>query len=124
MSEIAAPPPEGRVRVERRGAVMLIGIDRPAKLNGFTPEMIHQLSQAYQRFEDDAHARAAVLHAFGPHFSAGLQLDLFVERLHTSPLSTVGLVDPFQLRPVPHEALHRRNAGHLLHFVLRADAGV
>jgi enoyl-CoA hydratase len=99
MSEIAAPPPEGRVRVERRGAVMLIGIDRPAKLNGFTPEMIHQLSQAYQSFEDDAHARAAVLHAFGPHFSAGLQLDLFVERLHTSPLSTVGLVDPFQLRP-------------------------
>jgi enoyl-CoA hydratase len=99
MSEIAPPPPEGRVRVERRGAVMLIGIDRPAKLNGFTPEMIHQLSQAYQSFEDDAHARAAVLHAFGPHFSAGLQLDLFVERLHTSPLSTVGLVDPFQLRP-------------------------
>jgi len=99
MSEIGPPPPEGRIRVERRGAVMLIGIDRPAKLNGFTPEMIHQLSQAYQRFEDDAQARAAVLHAFGPHFSAGLQLDLFKERLRTSPLSTEGLIDPFQLRP-------------------------
>ena len=58
MSEIRPPPPEGRVRVERRGALMLIGIDRPAKLNGFTPEMIDQLSQAYQRFEDDADARA------------------------------------------------------------------
>ena len=76
MSEIGPPPPEGRIRVERRGAVMLIGIDRPAKLNGFTPEMIDQLSHAYQRFEDDADARAAVLHAVGPHFSAGLQLDL------------------------------------------------
>jgi enoyl-CoA hydratase len=44
MSEIGPPPLEGRIRVERRGALMLIGIDRPVKLNGFTPEMIDQLS--------------------------------------------------------------------------------
>jgi enoyl-CoA hydratase len=99
MSEIGPAPPEGQIRVERRGALMLIGIDRPAKLNGFTPEMIDQLSQAYQRFEEDARARVAVLHAFGPHFSAGLQLDLFEGRLRSGSLSTEGLVDPFQLRP-------------------------
>ena len=100
MPEIAHPPPEGRIRVERRGALMLIGVDRPAKLNGFTPQMVDQLSRAYQSFEDDADARVAVLHAFGAHFSAGLQLDLFGERfLSDRPLSTEGLVDPFQLRP-------------------------
>jgi enoyl-CoA hydratase/carnithine racemase len=100
MSGIGPAPPEGRIRVERRGALMLIGIDRPAKLNGFTPQMLDQLSRAYQRFEDDADARVAVLHAFGPHFSAGLQLDLFEERLRSGRLlSTEGLVDPFQLRP-------------------------
>jgi enoyl-CoA hydratase len=72
----------------------------PAKLNGFTPQMLDQLSQAYHRFEDDPSARVAVLYAFGPHFSAGLQLDLFEERLRSGrPLSTEGLVDPFQLRP-------------------------
>jgi enoyl-CoA hydratase/carnithine racemase len=98
--EIALPPPEGRIRVERVGALMLIGVDRPAKLNGFTPQMFDQLSLAYQRFEDDRDARVAVLHAFGPHFSAGLQLDLFEDRfLAGRSLSTEGLVDPFQLRP-------------------------
>ena len=100
MSELAPPPPKGRIRVERRGALMLIGVDRPAKLNGFTPQMFAELSLAYQRFEDDAEARVAVLHAFGAHFSAGLQLDLFEERLRAGrSLSTEGLVDPFQLRP-------------------------
>ena len=100
MSKVGPPPPEGRIRVERCGELTLIGIDRPAKLNGFTPRMLDQLSQAYHRFEDDPSARVAVLHAFGPHFSAGLQLDLFEERLRSGrPLSTEGLVDPFQLRP-------------------------
>src|ERR1700742_4575168 len=100
MSAIAPPPPEGRIRVERQGGLMLIGVDRPAKLNGFTPQMLDQLSRAYQRFEDEEDARVAVLHAFGSHFSAGLQLDLFEERLRSgASLSTSGLVDPFQLRP-------------------------
>lgn len=95
-----ASPPDGRIRVERRGALMLIGIDRPAKLNGFTPQMFEQLSRAYQHFEEEEQARVAVLHAFGPNFSAGLQLDLCEERLREGrPLSIEGLVDPFQLRP-------------------------
>ena len=100
MSDPTPPPPEGRIRVERRGSLTLIGVDRPAKLNGFTPEMFDQLSRAFQDFEDDPGARVAVLHAFGPHFSAGLQLDLFEERFRSGRLlSTDGLVDPFQLRP-------------------------
>jgi enoyl-CoA hydratase len=100
MSQIAPPPPEGRIRVERRGALLMIGVDRPAKLNGFTPEMFEELCRAYQRLEDDPDARVAVLHAFGPHFSAGLQLDLFEERFRRGGmLSTEGIVDPFQLRP-------------------------
>lgn len=79
---------------------MMIGIDRPAKLNGFTPEMLDHLCRAYQSLEDDRDARVAVLHAFGPHFSAGLQLDLFQERFRRGRLlSTDGLADPFQLTP-------------------------
>ncbi|MES2786275.1 MAG: enoyl-CoA hydratase, partial [Pseudomonadota bacterium] len=32
-------PAEGTITVERRGPLLLIGINRPAKYNGFTPRM-------------------------------------------------------------------------------------
>ena len=42
----------GRIAVEEHGQVMAIGIDRPAKLNGFTQKMLGELAQAYQDYED------------------------------------------------------------------------
>jgi len=39
------PPPEGRIVTETRGRVRMIGVDRPAKYNGFTPEMVEQLAR-------------------------------------------------------------------------------
>jgi enoyl-CoA hydratase len=91
---------EGRIVAERRGALLLIGIDRVAKRNGFTPEMFEGLTTALQRAEDDDHVRVSILYAFGEHFSAGLQLDLFEQRLRDGlPLAPPDGVDPFQLRP-------------------------
>jgi enoyl-CoA hydratase len=91
---------EGCIRVEEQGALILIGIDRRAKRNSFTPKMFDQLSVAYQRFEDSSDARVAVLYACGDHFSAGLQLDLFETQLRAGqPLARSTGVDPFQLRP-------------------------
>jgi enoyl-CoA hydratase/carnithine racemase len=91
---------DGRIQVERRGALLLIGVDRPEKRNGFTETMLDELARAYQRLEDDSEMRVGVLHAFGDHFSAGLQLDRlqarFTEGRHLTP---EGLVDPFQLHP-------------------------
>ncbi|NJK31306.1 MAG: enoyl-CoA hydratase, partial [Deltaproteobacteria bacterium] len=54
-------PPEGRVRFEREGRVARITIDRPAKYNGFTPEMLDQLAAAYAEYERDASLFAALL---------------------------------------------------------------
>ena len=34
-----SPPPEGCISCEVRGHVLLIGINRPAKRNGWTPAM-------------------------------------------------------------------------------------
>lgn len=65
---------EGTITTERRGALLLIGIDRPAKLNGFTPRMYQELAEAYTRLDDDPDLRVGVLHAAGPHFTAGLDL--------------------------------------------------
>ena len=67
-------PAEGRIVVEARGHLLLIGIDRPAKRNGFTPAMFAQLGAAYSRLDDEAALRVGVLHAFGDHFTAGLDL--------------------------------------------------
>ena len=33
-------PPDGRITTERDGHVFMIGIDRPKKLNGFSPKML------------------------------------------------------------------------------------
>jgi enoyl-CoA hydratase len=70
----SAPPAEGTITTERRGALLLIGINRPAKRNGFTPAMFRELAQAYTLLDDDAGLRVGVLHAHGAHFTAGLDL--------------------------------------------------
>lgn len=72
-----ADPPkdsDGEILTRREGAIFLIGLNRPAKLNGFTPKMLQELAAAYTAFERDAEARVAVLYAEGPHFTAGLDL--------------------------------------------------
>lgn len=73
------PPAEGCISCEVRGQVLLIGINRPAKRNGWTPAMFRQLAQAYTRLDDDPELRVGVLHAFGDHFTAGLDLPVISE---------------------------------------------
>lgn len=86
----------GRVTVREDGPVMLIGLDRPAKLNGFSPKMFRELAEAYQRYEDNDDLRCAVLHAEGDHFTAGLDLSLVDLSQGTFPPE---LIDPLGLRP-------------------------
>lgn len=98
-AEAAAKPAvadPGRIITEKRGRVFLIGIDRPKKYNGFTPQMLTQLAEAYTAYERDADAWCAVLYAEGQHFTAGLQLSAFDI---TAELVRPGLVDPLALQP-------------------------
>ena len=82
-------PELGRIATERRGHLFLIGIDRPAKYNGFTPKMCRELAQAYADYEADDGLRCAVLHAAGDHFTAGLELSAFdISRSRTSSRAT------------------------------------
>src|SRR2546423_11679158 len=64
--------PDGQVKTEQRGHVLLIGIDRPEKRNGFTPRIFSQLAAAYSQLERTAELRCGVLYAEGDHFTAGL----------------------------------------------------
>jgi enoyl-CoA hydratase len=72
--ENAMPPAEGTITTERRGPLLLIGINRPAKRNGFTPRMFRELAEAYTLLDDEPALRVGVLFAHGDHFTAGLDL--------------------------------------------------
>lgn len=63
-----------RVTVERDGAVLLIGLDRPEKRNAADLRMLRELAAAYGLLDRDPELRAGVVHAHGEHFSAGLDL--------------------------------------------------
>jgi enoyl-CoA hydratase/carnithine racemase len=67
-------PKEGRITLEKRGHLLLMGVDRVPKRNAFGPEMLDALSAAYGQLESDADVRCGVLFAHGPHFTAGLDL--------------------------------------------------
>ena len=93
-----AAPPEGTVTTERRGALLLVGINRPAKYNGFTPRMMRELGQAYSLLDDDDSLRVGVLHAFGKHFTAGLDLPSIAPLMQRGEKAIpLGCVEPTDL---------------------------
>jgi enoyl-CoA hydratase/carnithine racemase len=91
--------PEGQVIVEQRGRVLLMGIDRVEKRNGFTPRMFRELGEAFTRLESSPEVSVGLLYALGDHFSGGVDLPLMAEyRKSGTPYVPLQLVDPGQLR--------------------------
>ncbi len=43
---------EGSISTEVRGHLLLIGLNRPDKYNGYTPHMAKQLVDAYTRLDE------------------------------------------------------------------------
>ncbi len=90
--------PEGSIDLEVRSGVLLIGINRPNKRNGFTPKMYRELGEAYTRLDDDPSLRVGVLHAMGDHFTAGLDLPTIAPLMQRGEkVVPMGLVDPLNL---------------------------
>src|SRR5688572_9813300 len=65
---------ERKITTEKRGHVLLIGLDRPKKMNAFDVDMLRQLGDAFGVLEQDAELRVGVVFAHGDHFTAGLDL--------------------------------------------------
>lgn len=89
-----------RVSRERRGHVLLIGLNRPKKLNAWDELMVAQLSEAYTELEDDDELRCAVLFAHGKHFTAGVHLTAFADlwAAGRNPIAPPeGKIDPLDL---------------------------
>ena len=92
------PPEEATVTVEREGRVLLIGLNRPAKRNAFTKQLISELALAYGQLESDDELWCGVLFAHGDHFTGGLDMADLGAELASGEFSTPeGGRDPWRL---------------------------
>ena len=77
--------PNVRATVERRGQVVLIGINRPDVFNRFDPETQHALAVAFTGYEHDDSLRCAILFGHGPNFSRGIDVDAHAAAISQAP---------------------------------------
>src|SRR6478609_833974 len=90
---------EPKILTERRGHILLIGLNRPEKRNAADFELLSLLADAYGELERDPELRVGLVHAVGDHFTAGLDLADLGPRIGADGLSFVGEngVDPWQV---------------------------
>src|ERR1700755_20607 len=60
------------LKVERSGAVLTVGLNRPAKRNALNDGIILEIGECFADLPDDI--GAVVIHGIGDHFSSGLDL--------------------------------------------------
>ena len=91
----------GRVVVERRGAVLMIGLDLAQAQDRLTPPAIIALGKAYHQLEQDEALRVAVLHSLGLNFCAGLDVPAFAaaQAAGILPPKDPDFINPLGLRP-------------------------
>ena len=91
---------EGSISVEQRGHILLIGLNRPEKYNGYTPTMAKELLEAFTLLDESNELFVGVLFGHGEHFTAGLDLPKWTGRMqHRSNIkeSSEQPVDPIAL---------------------------
>src|SRR5258708_7322903 len=70
--------------IEQIGAVLTVGLNRPAKRNALNDGIILAIQDCFSSIPDDI--GAVVMHGIGAHFSAGLDLSELTERDATAGL--------------------------------------
>ena len=96
-----ADPEIGRITTNLKENIFYIGIDRPTKLNGFTPEMFRQMAEAFTEYENNTDALCALIFSHGPHFTAGIDLPKIAPLMKSGNrdyLHPKNLIDPLSLR--------------------------
>lgn len=89
---------EPTITVERDGHLLLMGLNRPAKRNAFTQEMLAELNLAYGLLDRDPELRCGVLFAHGDHFTGGLDLVDVAPAMREGTRMPEGGLDFFGLR--------------------------
>jgi len=120
--KIEPDPTDGRILTRKEGAILVITIDRPAKLNGFSAVMLDELSEAFTQMENDTAIRCGVLRANGKNFTAGLELSKLAGRFAEGK----SLFPPDKIDPVNLRRLRNKPGGrcsrHLFYSRHRTDA--
>jgi enoyl-CoA hydratase/carnithine racemase len=90
---------EKKITIERRGHVLLMGLNRPNKMNAFDVEMYLELAAAFGELDRDRELRCGLLFARGKHFTAGLDLPTWAPFFGEGnfPALPAGACDPFGL---------------------------
>jgi enoyl-CoA hydratase len=87
------------ITTEVRGSLLLIGVNRPDKMNAFNAAMLRDFSAAYTRLDDEPELRCGVVFAHGEHFTAGLDLmDVAPYVTAGKPIFPEGGVDPWGIQ--------------------------
>ena len=71
----APPGPSVTITVERRGDIVLVGLNRPFIQNRLDPPTRMRLAETFYQYEHDATLRALVLFGHGDNFSRGIDVD-------------------------------------------------
>lgn len=75
------------LKVETKGHVLMMGLNRPDKGNAITVDMYFDLARALYTLDQDKDLRCGVLYAEGKHFTSGLDLPQWV------PIFAAGKMD-------------------------------
>jgi enoyl-CoA hydratase len=115
-----------KVTVERRGQIVLIGINRPYIHNRVDPETYNGLAKAFYQYDHDPSLRAAVLFGHGDDFSRGIDVDAFQAAVASDRprITERGAIDPLaKAAPILSKPLvvvvhgDTWNMGHELYLV-------
>ena len=91
---------EGSITTEIKDHILLVGLNRPEKMNGYTPTMANQLVAALTELDSNDELWVGVIFGHGDHFTAGLDLPKWTERMlgNDRPQTDQSTrVDPFAL---------------------------
>ncbi len=98
MGNAAAAGDASLLKIETRGAVLTVGLNRPAKRNALNDGIILAIRDCFSGHPEDV--GAVVIHGVGDHFSSGLDLSELTERDATEGLRALPDVAP-RVRPHP-----------------------
>ncbi len=88
-----------KITVEAKGHILLMGINRPDKMNAFDLDMYMQLAEALGKLNSTHELRCGMIFAHGKHFTSGLDLAKWVEVFSSGsfPELPEGFCEPFGL---------------------------
>ncbi len=100
---------KGRINRKLIQNIFFIDIDRPKKMNGFTPYMFQEIAKAFTEYENENNALCAIVYTSGENFCAGMDLNKMKELLKKEDHSYIknkNFVDPLGLnKPVRSKPL-------------------